>query len=78
MKLMEFEHWTFRFDTADVSSALLVLDYITTTFITYILPHFLGDFTHRICYKMVKNGFNIKSISRFVRKSIFSPCDSVL
>lgn len=43
-----------RFETRDVPSDPLQLDYIATIFITYTLSHFFGNFAYRIGRKMSK------------------------
>lgn len=46
MEYTGFKRRTTRFETADVASALLMLDYVTVIFNIYNLLDFLGDFPH--------------------------------
>lgn len=57
MESTKFESWTSRFETRDVTSALLMFDYIRAVLINYTLSNFLGDFIYRIGYKMVLKRF---------------------
>lgn len=46
MKSAGFEHWTFGFETEDVTSEILILDCISIIFIIYIMSEFLANFTY--------------------------------
>lgn len=43
MEPAEFQHWTTRFGTSDVTTEPLMLDYISAIFITYKLSLIPGD-----------------------------------
>lgn len=54
MESTGFENINFNFETGNVTPTLLLLDYTAQKCITYILSHFLGDFSYRIGSKKVK------------------------
>lgn len=68
-------HSTFRtphlpFDTEDVTSMLLILDYIASIFITYTLSNLFGDFPYTFGFKMVNKWIKYPIRQQILRKSI--------
>lgn len=57
MESIEFEFSITCYGTRDVTTSLLMLDYVAERFITYKLAHFLDEFPFKIGRKRTRKWF---------------------
>lgn len=68
MESIRFESWTFRFETGNITAALLLFDYITAIFTSYNLSTLLADCPSTINHKMFINELKSPIDDRCLRK----------
>lgn len=56
---VESKRMSFPSETEDDTSALIMLDYIVTIFITYNLLYLFGEFCYRTVCKLLENGLQL-------------------